>query len=701
MGSQKGAKIGFASRVDYGSSGFRSGLVRAGFEIFVKEQVNFIVMPGGLVAKKALTEKMNAWIKERLSIRKSGGSKKNNGRTKLGKKKNGNGLSASEKLRIKKGELRAEFLSGVAKELAELIPVTTVTDPEDATKKKSLDLFITTSPAFDGEIGEDVAQLLAELRPDIKVWNVGGDRFPVLYVDKLIWALAPSKATWMRGDYFSTPVERVIKDKIKQTSQSSPDRFVVGCFGSSINKTKGELKYAYVSVPALSRLEETRVNENQIGVCVLEYPADNSDSLWRNYSLKDVVSRELDFIVPPTETSSLQKKMIDIMKTRGWATPGILRNALKDIPLDKIKAGMAELMKLKTFRRMGENWPGIVYKESGKKYYFDLDFIQHRLKYALPNGPFKEDRIVSFSCLHTGSIETDYDFFRNELPKIILKHNVDILVNVGDLIEGMKHFLDRKGEIIAGMNNYTIQEEAAANLVGAVMEEVFNIRFAKALAGETGEVTPDIVHSIVKQSLIDLKNKLGNHDLWQIDDGHTPLRVFELTIVNYLADKITETLAKKKLSCSDLRGIVESKIIRSDLFELPSGLKVSVQHPHMARAKTTSLRPQEMLEFAKRQGCQVAIGGNFHVSENIEEWDMDLGQCVCQELGTLKHGSNFERNKMKMVDQGVGVLRVLSKDKRIIVTESVFYGQPQPTSPISNIKIVNEILQKMKVDPIK
>ena len=312
MGSQEGAKVGFVSRIDYGSPGFRSGLVRAGFEIFVKEQINFIIMPGGLVAKKALTEKMNAWIKEQLSVRKNGGSRNNNKAARPRKKKNGNGLSVSEKLRIKKGELRTEFLSGVAKELAELIPITTVPDPEDAAKKKNLDLFITTSLAFDGEIGEDVAQLLAELRSDIKVWNVGGDRFPVLYVDKLIWALAPSKATWMRGDYFSTPVERVIKDKIKQTSQSSPDRFVVGCFGSSINKTKGELKYAYVSVPALSRLEETRVNENQIGVCVLEYPADNSDSLWRNHSLKDMVSRELDFIVPPTEIEDGGGNMIPV-----------------------------------------------------------------------------------------------------------------------------------------------------------------------------------------------------------------------------------------------------------------------------------------------------------------------------------------------------------------------------------------------------
>lgn len=701
MGSQKGAKVGFASRIDYGSVGFRSGLVRAGFEIFVKEQVNFIIMPGGLVAGKKLTEKMNAWIKEQLHNRSSAGRKKTTATGKTAKKKNGNSLSASEKLRIKKGELRTKFLSGVADELAELIPVMTVPDPEDPAKKKNLDLFITTSPAFDGEIGENVAQLLAELRTDIKVWNIGGDRFPVLYVDKFVWALAPFKAAWMRGDYFSTPVERVIKDKIKQTSQSSPDRFVVGCFGSSINKTKGELKYAYVSVPALSRLEETRVNENQIGVCVLEYPPDGNEPLWRNHSLKDVVSRELDFIIPPADASGLQKKMIDVIKARGWATPGILKYTLKDVPLEKIKAGMEDLMKLKTFKRAGENWPGVVYKESGKKYYFDLDFVQHSLKYALPSEPFKEDRVVSFACLHCGSVETDYEFFKSEVPKIILKHDANILVNVGDIIEGMRYFLDRKGEIIAGMNNITVQEEFAAHLVGSVMEEVFSVRLAKALAEETGELNSEKVCSLVKRCLIELKNKLGNHDLWQMDDGHVPLVVFELTLANYLTNKISESLSKRKLICSDLRRIVESKITRNDFFELPSGLKVSVQHPHMARAKTTSLRPQEMLEFAKRHGCQVAIGANFHVSENIEEWDMDLGQCVCQEIGTIKHGSNFERNKMKMVDQGVGVLKILSRDKRIVVSESAFYGQPQATSPISNIKIVNEILQKMKVDPIK
>lgn len=683
-------KVGLWSRIDYGSSGFRKAMLDTAFEIFHKwEETNFNVLVGGLISGKDLTERAKGYVK--AGVR----------RDKVAKRKYARfaHLLPSERSVARKRELENHFLKQIARELAILLPKMTSPDLEKPSKQTGVDLFITTSPAFDGAIGEIVANLLAELRNDVRVWNSGGDRFLVKYVDKFFWALAPEKAVWMRVDYYSTAVERVIKDKIKRTSQSSPELFVVGCFGSSINKPKGELKYRYVSLPVCHRLEETRVSENQIGVSVLEFSVDDEPYLFRTYSLKDLVAKELSFIVPPDNISSLQRKMIEVIKSRGVATLGILKYTLS-APIEQITAEMEKLMKKKPFRRDGNSWPGIIKQEAGKKYYFNLDWIRRHLQYSLPSGSWNEDRIISFGCLHAGSIETDYEFFVKEVPKIILKRRANILIDVGDTKEGLKHNLDKKGEIIAGMNN-TKQEKFAAHLIGSVIYKVFEERFAVSLkASDKAKLTNDEIRKMISDALLTFVYILGNHDLWESEEGHEPLDVFHFTLKDFLRERIDNYLAVESLPHLEV-DILNEKILRRDFHTLPSGLKVAIQHPHMARAKTTSLRPQEMLDYAKRHGCQVAIGGNFHVSENLEEWDMDLGQCVCQQIGTIKHGSNFERHKMKMVDQGVGYLRILSQDCRIFMTESAFYGEAKPRPPVSNTDIINTFIERLGISPIK
>lgn len=677
MEIQKGAKIGLISRIDYGSKGFRQSAVRESFRILEKEEhTHFNIMAGGLVTQKAIVEQMKAFVKSK-----------------------GEGLNAKDKAEHKT-EFEEMFLRKCAKELAKIIPVILGLDPENNQKEKAIDLFIVPSPAFDGEVGERIALLLSEEREDIRVMNSAGDRFLVKYVNKLIWVLTPVKAVWMRGDYFSTAVERVIKDKIKQTSQGSPDLYVVGCFGSSIHKPQGELKYQYVTVPVCHRLEDTRVAENQVGVAVLEFPPDGGIHRYRVHSLKDMVARELSFVVHPSRVTANQKKIIEIIKSRGWVTPGIVRSEL-GINVEDTKKEMESLMRKKTFRRNGENWPGIYYQEQSRKYYFDLKHIQTKLRYAPLTGPFQEDRIVSFACLHAGSVETDYNFFVNRVPQIILEQNAQLFVGAGDIIEGNEHDLMIKGEIIAGANN-TSQEKWAANMVGMVMMKVFKVRFEQAMkSADKTKLVSENVLELVRASLVAFNVIPGNHDLWSTKHGHTPLEIFRATLEAFLNEKIQEILSGYKLPFVPIASVVGDKITSENVYNLPSGLKLSIQHPHMSRAKTTSIRPQEMMDFGKRIGCQVTIGANFHVGETVNEWDMDLGQCVCQEIGTVKHGSNFERNKMKTVDQGVGYLRVISKDKRIVMTESIFDGANNSVLPINNVDVVNMYLQKIGITLIK
>jgi hypothetical protein len=263
-----------------------------------------------------------------------------------------------------------------------------------------------------------------------------------------------------------------------------------------------------------------------------------------------------------------------------------------------------------------------------------------------------------------------------------------------------------KGEIVAGMDN-TDQEKVAAHLIGTVILKVFTARFMEEMEKQASRRIHFDFTEAVTRSLLDFYYIPGNHDLWETNEGHKPLVVFRFALIDFLTTHVKEVVAvhAPRAPFLPIYEILQSKVQMAEYFSLPSGLRVSLQHPHMARAKTTSLRPQEMLAYAKRAGCQVVIGANFHVSENVNHWDMDLGQRVCQEIGTIKHGSNFERHKMKIVDQGVGYLRVLSlKDTdgtpRIFLTQSAFYGEPRTVEPVSNLVILNEFIKKLNVSPI-
>lgn len=684
-GVKHNPKVGFISRIDYGSEGYRRAIVESVFKITESEQTDFNILVGGIISRD-FPKDVDNLVKIQLEREKE----------KKVKFKHLKSLSPKKQRDARKRELLERYLRQAATELSKAIPTLKMPDPENPKKEKFVDLFVTTSPAFDGAYGEKLAQYLAELRPDVRVWGHGGDRFLVKYVDKTIWALAPQKAVWMRGDYYSTAVERVIKDKIKQTTQKAPDLYAVGCFGSSINKPQGELEYQYISLPNASRIEETRVSENQIGVRVIEFPLDGSSYLTRTYSLKDIVAKELSFIVPPPRATQNQKKIIDVIKARGSATPGTLKYVL-DLSVDQIMHELELLQKKKTLRRMGENWPGIG-EVSGKKYYFDLEWIKHNLKYDLSNGHYNEDKIAVSGCIHSGSVESDTDFLLNDFPKRILNHDINIWVDSGDITEGLRHGLDRKQEVLPGMNNNTIQELFAAHCRGAVMLHVFKDRFLKLLAAEGKEKNG--VVGLVEKSLMKYYYRTGNHDTWIAEDGHIPLATFHQELNELLTQEIERFLSSQKVPYdNNIRNIVKNHVVQTKFFTLPSGLKVSMQHPYMARAKTTSIRPQEMLHYSKRHGCQIAIGANFHVSECVEEWDMNLGQCVSMEIGTMKHGSDFERNKMKLVDQGVGYLRVLSNNQRIFMTESAFYGGARK-APINNLDLVNEYINKLGLAPL-
>lgn len=639
--NSESVRVGLCSRIDYGGPQFRQGLVNLGAETFQKELVHFIIVAGGIVSYAGLQE------------------------------------------RVKDKGSREAALDEIAEELKEVFP--RVYKAEGILAK----WYIITSRSqnYDGWIGEQVAHRLVRLREDIRYFGDGSAILPVKQVDKSIWVLTPQKASW-RSKYYSTPVDRLIEDKQKQSPQGLADLYVVGCFGSAMDKPSGEKPRPYLSIPVLHRLEGINTSENQIGVRIVEFPYRESPHFVRTHSFQDIVSKERGQIrIPPSATKN-ERKIIEALKELGVPTVGVFseKTGIKRETVERV---------IKAINGKGYK-PAIILDVDSNRYDFDSEWIEKELRYKVSGADFKEDRIAAFACLHAGYRTTGYRFFVKRLPEFLFANRINVLFGVGDFIAGLRHNMMLRGEIYGGFNS-TIQEKLAAYLIGFSLLNVFKRRLDELLSQRKSERLPTNgeLLEMIHKALIQFCYIPGNHDLWLQDEGVTPLEVFRSELVRFLVRAIERILRDKQIRILGVIDLVESKIVESQTYTLPSGLSVEMTHPHMARAQTTSLRAQATLAKSK---CPIVISGNFHVAVHLNEWNPGTGQRIALQVGTLVTGTDFEDNKLKVVDFGIGFLRVLSRNGRIYMTENAFLGDAEKEEELDNSRILTKLLDDLGID---
>lgn len=657
---RKSLKVGLMSRLDYGGTHYRVGLWQLAANIFEQEKVNYVILLGGLVDSKALDAKLKLLLK---------GVKKD-----------------------RREAERKNFLKQSAEFLKNNIPVI------DGVK-----IYIITSPAYDGYIGEEVARLLTEMRQDILLYLQGGDRLQLKQLNKILGAYTPKKGVWLRGDYYDTPVLRVLKGEKQRGSRGLGDFNVVGCFGSAIHQTgdSNVVSRPYASVPALCKISESKTGaDNQVGIMILDFSSDNPKEVSiLVQSFKDLLSDEWLFIEPPDGISKAQKDIIDTLRKRGPLTVGSLQD-FSGLDRQVIIDALSELSQ----KPESNGWSNIVQDKENKRFYFNPQWFCDRLRYKLP----KEEQLESyaaFGCMHAASRYTDMRFVKESLPEFILKEESDTLIGVGDFIEGLKHDLLLMGEIVADSNyilNYTKQEKLAAFLVGSAIFKVFKGRF-DALIKNNGKtkIGQKKLIDFVKKSLIKFIYIPGNHCKWVKPLGFDPLSTFRGELKVFLIHHIAKYLEKYDLYVYGLADIVQEKVIelkQNEPYKTDSALSLALLHPSMSRTKTTSIRPQEMLKKAEDSKSAIVFGANFHVSEAVHHWNFDYGQRICLQLGTLKVKSDWEEEKLKTVDFGVGFLKVWSKNGRILKDETTFYCTPSADIEKSNKRILKEFDKWMKIN---
>lgn len=671
---KKGTRACLISRIDYGGRGFRSGLIKLALEKSAEKGAHFNVLVGGLADKDALKERLKLYIEDVKDD------------------------FAAEKTKFTQEDREATedtFYHSCAKELAEIIP---------KIKKPSgelIKLYIFTSHAYDGHIGEGIARKLTEIRrEDIVYW---GDKldFPLLvkHVNKTLMPIAPQKQSW-RSDYYSTPVERVLKDILKLSSEL-PDAFTIGCFASSILRPAGESRRPYFSLPALHKLAATRTSENQIGIRILNYhengkddkSGNNGEFVVETYSFKDLLREERSLIKAPPSATDLQAAIVRQIITAPVSV-GILEYLLQQdkkwegITREKIKE---EIENLKRFR------VGIELDEASQRYDFRPEWFQRKASFIMPpENELVEDCFVGIGCPHAGAPQTNYGFILEDTPRYILENNAKFLIGAGDFVQGTEHHLVERKQVYRGLND-TEQEILSAGLIGDVIAKVFGARLKKAIKDkDVSKMTQDELKGIISEALLTFIYVAGNHDVWKKSKSITPLLIFKQWLTDFVIRDIKAILKESNLHYDGVRNIVVSRIVEDQPIEkifyiTPSGLAVKVGHPFTARNLTASISSERFL--AKYLGTHVNFTANFHVALSMEHFDQEIGQRVLVQLPTIQKYTEFEDGKMKKTDFGIGICRVKSYKGRIIVSETGFYGERGDIEKVDN-DIIDQALVK-------
>lgn len=637
-----GTRVAYFSLSSYRKKGWRRGLFKLASEITALEGCHFPVFAGGIISKE--------WFQQEVK-------------------------------RLSKGVSR-KFIPSIIEHLKnEVIEALNATIP--IFKKPDGDLtrwYMMASLPYDGPEGEDIIHRLQDVM-QIRRYQTGGEKIEVPQNGRpsIYHGVVLSKRKRLSSSYMSARPEADIRDVENQTNREPmPNLWIHATSATALYKPKGERRIPYITLPAIHKLEaeEQQIAENQVGLTIVEDLPDG-DRLVHWWNLRDLILHERQFITGVKDgASELHRQILELIKKEGARHPGRIAD---DLGIDRgqlIKEIQFLVEPAKISRRTR---PGLAYDEASDRYDFHSDWIQEALRYELPKPEqsWKEDSFLFFGCLHAGYITTDYEFVVKQFPEIILKHNIQVLVGIGDFIAGLRHNLMAKGQIL-NMNN-TEQEEFAAELLATVIYKVFERRFETQLQTLGNRApTNEELYAIINNSLLTFLIKKGNHDTWQEQEGNTALTLFYFVLTMKLGMHLQLFLEKKNFLRTFPLELITKKIVmvpeEDATYTLPSGIKVGLVHPYMARAQTSSLRAEHALKLFP--DCQVVGVANFHVAYCMHKWELGVGQRVVIQTGTEAIFTHFEKSLMKTVDFGPLYLRTLSCNGRIYKTTIGEFSTP-------------------------
>lgn len=637
-------RIGLMAGAEVGADFFKLWRAEKARNDFIKEDVDFIIIPGSLLNVEGLNEKIAARIAQ---------SKKKTKKYKL------------------VHEDRRKFCDEViAKILADVLP------PMHSKDGTPIKYWIFPCPLF--ELKKDKYRIAAYIYENLErasvtktkkepYIRVGSDKELIEIEDdvaiRTIGIIMPT-TSFFRAKVLSTPIEREITyQQLSSIARSVPDLYIAGSFGASISEVNPRsipLPRPYVSTPSLAiKLTET-VLQNTLGYGILTLYPDE-----KNHPQFQMSFRPLNDAI---ELECLHAKK----EFRNTIKDEVQRRVAEEI-VNKIRIGTKV-----TFGKI-ETATGLPYKQVVRalqvlqRKHFGINFELGEIKNPyriIPNtrkdlteyreGELKERIFVSGACLHIPDTSVDYDFVERELPRILVEENADTLYLVGDISEGNKYDQDRKGEVLDRIFVPQDQKEVAGFIIAYVIARTFKKRLEKT--GDYQQALPRVV-SIP-----------GNHDEVRNEPS---LKVYDDTMRSILTSLVyrhlSEIASQKNEpvpSHDDIERFVRGRILLLDNPGLDENTGLLHEYSGSAEQSTWKIQKASKQFLVMSQAQRVLVAN--HHEENFLILRVGNKTVILTHLGTFKRFYSFESKRSKISEFGIAVTHDFWKNGQLVRVDIKF-----------------------------
>lgn len=669
-------------------------------EIVARHNAKIIKILGGTVNGKKLEKELKA----RIAYQKAA--------LKAAAQQSGARYGRDEDFTFDQAAVEQDFVDNMAEELSQFLP-----------KIEGVNYhIIVAEKVFDRQIGVRILKELRKLRSDVRLLGEKDDgsfdtevKFPVVELRDfdIIRGIVPSRQPW-HSQIITTLMQRLIRSFTSRTFSDKPSLTLVGSTGTAAYLPYFE-NMPCVSVPALHKLDEQYSSENMVG-CIVGQIITQKGKLprviIRTYDFRPLVSREREMSIPKN-APALERAVLNALKISSASFSTVLYRVQSQASNGQRKRWNEEKVheKLQELKERG----AIVYRKDSNRYSVNeqrIGMIDITLEDLFANS--RTVSIAGRSCLHIGALKTLYFTMLEHFPQRAAEFdNEVVLIDNGDISQGVSHGYEYNGEILATLNGPDKHEIAAGRINARILLNITRV-FMQAIGEKKNTYT---LETLLRKCFPRYCFNSGNHDGWIYHNkGTLILELYERTLRAELISGIFRLCRAEKVALPEdayftVTKVLDEKITRvgENGFVSVNGILIGVKHPHKGRTQNKSHRIQDVVQFFWSITNQIAahLGkndvaerfavahvANFHEAASVHA--VKFGNTAFGLMtGAFVKDTSFEHNLDKVVDYGFVLARATVNAEGALLLTEVEYDNtivPKDAEFVFADKITTEMI---------
>jgi hypothetical protein len=544
--------------------------------------------------------------------------------------------------------------------------------------------FVIAEKVSDRPIGARILKLVSNMRDDVRLVGERADgtfdpevKLPIqLEGAGVIRVIVPRRAPWYYR-IITSFMQRLINSFVSRTFSEKPSLILVGGAGVGAYLPFYEGVPA-LAVPTLHKIDEQTSTENMVGCLAfrMESTKNGLRIIPRTYDFRPIVARERELSIPKSLTKAEQA----VWKA---LTPSPANRGVILFRVNSGKEKHTEEQVDEAVKRLMER--GLVEHREYSNHYIISENLRQKMHVSLASflAGSKVVRHAASSCVHVGALKVLYFTRMLYFPRKVA--HVDVIIDNGDLIQGLAHNYEYNGEVLPIAFGYDKQQIYAARITAkTLLLKIFEWRLPKYL--KQG-LPPE---ELIRKCLVTYVFNNGNHPAWVNWQKHAlVLHFYERELKSVLTDGILRMLKSAEVSADYelVDRLVEKSVIRvgeNQMIEI-DGFSIGIKHPSKGRTLSKSHRIQDVVEYIWRSFDAFAesavnkVGrfvvvyvANFHEAAAVHV--VKFGKTVFGVMtGAYLKDTSFERDKDKFVDWGHALVTLCTTKDGLLAWNEVEY----------------------------